>query len=105
MSSGCVVDVPQEQRLARIAVALRNQWPMIEAVALRPSQEGTGFVAEVRLDPIVLKGSFEQQGYPRTPEDLAEAEARRLAVIAECVESVNAKLPAAEAIQSFRVVG
>jgi hypothetical protein len=90
---------------AEVAAALRAQWRMIESVSLRPGPEGQGFEAELRLDPIVVKGSFEQQGYPRTPEAMTRAEARRRQALAACVERVNALLPSAERITGFTVTG
>jgi hypothetical protein len=95
----------QAERLARIAAALRAEWRMIAAVSLRPRGDGDGLDAEVRLDPTVFKGSCEQQGYPRSPEALARAEARRRDAVAACVDAVNVKLPPAEAIRSFWLVG
>ncbi len=88
-----------------VAAALRAQWRMIASVALRPRPDGDGFEADLRLDPIVVKGSLEQQGYPRTPDAATKMETRRLAALDRCVQQVNQTLPAAERITAFSVVG
>ncbi|MGH2936588.1 MAG: hypothetical protein ACRDPE_00525 [Solirubrobacterales bacterium] len=95
----------REARRPAIAAMLRSQWRMIAAVSLRPRHEGDGFDAWIRLDPIIVRGSYEQQGFPGTPDASAKAEARRLDAIAACVDAVNVDLPTTEAIRSFRVVG
>jgi hypothetical protein len=89
---------------AEVAAALRAQWRMIASVSLRRRGDG-GFEAELRLDPFVVKGSLEQQGYPRTPEGLTKMEKRRYAALAECVKRVNEGLPAADQIKDFTVAG
>jgi hypothetical protein len=89
----------------QVAEALRAQWRMIASVSLRPSRGAPGFEAELRLDPIVVKGSLEQQGYPRTPEGLTKIERRRNAALAQCVEKVNEGLPVNEQIHAFTVAG
>jgi hypothetical protein len=78
---------------------------MIAAVSVRPCRDRPGFEAEIRLDPIVVKGAFEQQGYPRTPTALAQLEARRRAALEECVRRVNEELPDADRIRDFSLVG
>jgi len=88
-----------------IASALRAEWRMIAAVSLRPYKECDGFEADLRLDPIIVKGSLEQQGHPRTPEAATRIEERRLAALGQCVQRVNESLPVAEQIKSFTVVG
>ena len=87
-----------------IAASLRAQWRMITAVNLRARRDGEGFEADLRLDPIVVKGSLEQQGYPNTPEAAAKIEARRRAALDQCVQRVNDGLPAPERITAFTVV-
>jgi hypothetical protein len=99
-----VVGARREEQRRRIAMALRAEWRMIGAVTLRPCDDGEGFEAEVRLDPVVVKAAAEQQGYPRTPIALAAAEARRHAAIDGCVARVNERLPQAERIRTFTVV-
>jgi hypothetical protein len=94
-----------ERRRTEIAVMLRAECPMIASVSLRPHREKGGFDAGVRLDPIVIKGSYEQQGYPQTPEAATRAEARRLLAIEGCVERVNANLVEADRIRSVSIVG
>ena len=93
-----------EDQRRRIAAALRAEWRMIAAVSLRPSRDRPGFEAEICLDPIVVKGAFEQQGYPRTPAALAKLEARRHAALEECVRKVNEGLADADRIRNFSVV-
>jgi hypothetical protein len=61
-------EIRRDPSSEKIAEALRAEWRMIASVSLRPSSAGDGFEAALRLDPIVVKGSLEQQGYPRTPE-------------------------------------
>lgn len=100
-----VATVRHEASLAALAEALRAQWRMIAAVSLRPRREGDGFDADIRLDPVVAKGSREQQGYPSTPDAFARAEKRRHDAIAECVDAVNADLAPAATIRNFRVIG
>lgn len=39
-----------------IAEALRAEWRMIASVSLRPCEDGGGFEAILRLDPMVVKG-------------------------------------------------
>jgi hypothetical protein len=93
-----------EERQARVAGALRAEWRMIASVSLRPSAEGQGFEADVQLDPIVLRGSLEQQGHPQTPSTRANLEARRHAALGECVRSVNVRLPPTDQIKTYSVV-
>lgn len=95
----------RDLRREEIAAALRAEWRMIASATLRPCADAEGFVAELVLDPIVVKGSLEQQGYPRTPDALARLEARRLDAIAACVGAVNRRLPPSQAIRDFQVVG
>jgi hypothetical protein len=95
----------RDRSTPEIAAALRAQWRMIASVSLRPCRDGEGFRADLRFDPIVVKGSLEQQGYPRTREALIKIEGRRHAALEECVRLVNARLPAPDRIKSFSVVG
>lgn len=88
-----------------IAAVLRREWRMIASVSLRPCAAGEGFEVDLRLDPVVVKGALEQQGYPRTPEAATEIERRRLAALDQCVQRVNERLPASERIRAFSVVG
>jgi hypothetical protein len=88
-----------------IAEQLRAEWRMIAAVSLRQCRDGDGFEADLRLDPIVVKGSLEQQGYPRTADALAKIDARRQAALADCVSRVNERLSAARRIKAFTVTG
>lgn len=97
--------IPATDTDGRIADALRAEWRMIASVSLRPCGEGEGFEAELRLDPTVVKGALEQQGYPRTPEGLTKMERRRYAALAECVKRVNEGLPATGQIKEFTVAG
>jgi hypothetical protein len=90
-------------RQVEIAASLRAQWRMIAAVSLRPHRHGEGFEAVLRLDPIVVKGSLEQQGYPRSRAALVKAAARREAAIEDCVRQVNAGLAAPERINGFTI--
>lgn len=78
---------------------------MIASVSLRPCGDGDGFEADLHLDPVVVRGSLEQQGYPRTPDDLARVERRRLEAIEQCVQRVNAGLSDTDRIRSVTVVG
>jgi hypothetical protein len=94
-----------EEQRRRIAAALRAEWRMIASVSLRAHGDDEGFEAEVRLDPIVVKASAEQQGYPETPAALAAAELRRHAAIDECVQRLNERLVDADRIRAFTVVG
>ncbi len=105
MSNASVIsDDRRERDPEEIAAALRAEWRMIASVSLRPrSEEGEGLEADLRLDPIVVKGLLEQQRYPRTPEGMARIEARRLDAIARCIGAVNEKLRPTEEIRSFRV--
>jgi len=77
---------------------------MIASVSLRRCMDGTGFEAALELDPIVVKGSLEQQGYPRTPEAITKIEERRQAAPDDCVRQVNQGLAAREQIKRFSVV-
>jgi hypothetical protein len=88
-----------------IAAALRAEWRMIASVSLRPAKSGDGFEADLRLDPVIVKGSLEQQGHPRTPEAATKLEQRRLAALDQCVQRVNERLPASARIRVFSVVG
>jgi hypothetical protein len=88
----------------QIAEDLRGEWRMIASVSLRPAAEGDGYEAVLRLDPVVLKGSLEQQGYPRSPAAATRLEARRLEALGECVRRVNGRLPAKDRIRGFSVV-
>lgn len=88
-----------------IAAALRAEWRMIASVSLRRRPEGDGFAASLRLDPIVLKGSLEQQGYPRTHDTATKLEERRRAALAQCVERVNRRLSPGEQIRTFSIYG
>jgi hypothetical protein len=92
-----------QRSLDEIATALRAQWRMIDSVTLRPRTEGPGLQANLRLDPIVVKGSLEQQGHPRTPDGLKRIEERRQAALEQCVEELNRRLPPVERIHSFSV--
>jgi len=101
-------DIPGARRTRspeEIAAALRAEWRMIGSVSVRRSCDGEGFEADVRLDPVIVKGSLEQQGYPQTPEALAKLERRRHAALQDCVQRVNRRLPASEWIQAFSVIG
>jgi hypothetical protein len=89
----------------QIAEALRAQWRMIASVSLRPSREGEGFDAELHLDPIVVRASLDQQGHPRTPEQMNRIEARRLDALAGCVERMNEEHPPDERIKGFTIAG
>jgi hypothetical protein len=88
-----------------VAAALCAQWRMIASVSLRPRRAGDGYAADIRLDPVVVKGALEQQGYPRNPAAATKIEERRFAALDQCVRRVNASLPSAEQIKSFSVVG
>ncbi|MBS1676678.1 MAG: hypothetical protein JST08_04745 [Actinobacteria bacterium] len=94
-----------DARSREIAAALRGEWRMIGSVSLRPCKDADGFEAALCLDPIVLKGSLEQQGYPRTAGAAQKVEARRLAELDRCVERLNQRLPEAERIKAFSVIG
>jgi hypothetical protein len=78
---------------------------MIGSVSLRPRKAGDGFEADLRLDPVILRGALEQQGYPQTFEAATEMEQRRLAALGQCVQRVNERLPGSERIRAFSVVG
>lgn len=86
-----------------IAAALRAEWRMIASVSLRRRADDEGLEADLRLDPIVVKGSLEQQGYPHDPEALRKIEDRRRAALTDCVERVNDRLPAGQRIKAFTV--
>jgi len=88
-----------------IAEALRAEWRMIASVSLRPREAGDGYEASLWLDAVVVWGSLEQQGYPRTPAAATRIENRRHAAIDHCVQKVNERLPVEERIKSFAVVG
>ena len=88
-----------------IAAALRAEWRMIASVSLRPCRDGKGFEAAIQLDRVVVKGALEQQGYPTTPAALAAVEARRQAALEECVRRLNSRVPPAQRIRSFRILG
>lgn len=88
-----------------IAEALRAEWRMISSVSLCPNEAGDGYEATLRLDPIVVRGSLEQQGYPRTPDAVTKIEKRRLAALGQCVQRVNAHLRADEQIKTFSILG
>ena len=105
MSTLEVVGARGEDQRRRIAAALRAEWRMIAAVSLRPCRDRQGLEAEIRLDPIVVKGAFEQQGHPQTPAALARLEARRRAALDKCVRRVNGGLPDADRIRSFSLDG
>jgi hypothetical protein len=98
-------DAHRERSPQEIAESLRAEWRMIAGVTLRPSADGVGFEAALRLDQIVVKGSLEQQGNPRTPEALERIERRRHAALDQCVQDVNQGLPDAERIRAFTVIG
>jgi hypothetical protein len=100
-----VVDARGEDQRRRIGDALRAEWRMIGAVSLRSCRDGHGYEALLRLDPIVVKGAFAQQGHPATPAALAKLEARRRMALEDCVRQVNQGLSDAERITSFTVVG
>jgi hypothetical protein len=100
-----VREARRERSPEEIAEALRAEWRMIASVSLRPNSAGDGFEAALRLDPIVVKGSLEQQGYPRTPEALTKIEMRRNAALDDCVQRVNRRLGSGEQIKSFSVLG
>jgi hypothetical protein len=97
-------DTHREGRPEEIAAALRAEWRMIASVVLRPSAQGDGFEAALRLDPVVVRGSLEQQGYPRTPDAMTKIERRRNAALDECVQRVNRGLGSGEQIKSFLVL-
>ena len=84
---------------------LLHEWRMIETVALTPSSGGQGFEATIMLNRALVAAAIEQQGLCSAPSTLATAEARRKRAIAECVESVNAKLPPSSRIRNFRLIG
>jgi hypothetical protein len=94
----------RDDRRPFIIAALRAEWRMIGSVSLRPGPDGTGYEADVRLDPVVSEGSLEQQGRPRTVAALARIERRRLAALEGSVRAVNVGLPEAERIISASIV-
>jgi hypothetical protein len=100
-----IVDARAEDRRRRIADALRAEWRMIATVSLSRCEGDEGFEADISLDPIVVKASLEQQGYPSTPQALARADARRFAALTACVDRLNATLEPAEKISRFQVAG
>jgi hypothetical protein len=57
-------DARRERGSEEIAAALRAEWRMIASVSLRPRRDGEGLEADLRLDPIVVKGSLEQRLSP-----------------------------------------
>lgn len=96
---------PEDARLLEIADQLRAEWRMIEEVTLRPRPDGDGFNATIRLNAILVSGAAEQQGPNRCAACAATARSRRLAALSACVERLNERLPPAEAIRDFRVIG
>jgi hypothetical protein len=90
---------------ADTGLALRASWRMIDSVTVLPARGGEGVEADVRFDPIVAKGSLEQQGYPRTKAALARVEARRAAALEGCVRAVNEGLPPQARITSVSIEG
>ena len=78
---------------------------MIASVSVRPCRDDEGFEADLRLEPILVRASLEQQGYPRTAAALAKLESRRRVALEDCVKRVNQRLPAADQIRGFSVIG
>ncbi len=96
---------PATETGREIAAALQAEWRMIASVTVHPSTSGDGYEATIRLDPVVVQGSLEQQGHPRTSVAMTLIEARRKAALDDCVRRVNERRPADGQIKSFAVVG
>jgi hypothetical protein len=93
------------EREGQVADALRAEWRMFERVSVRPREDGYGFKATIELNQALVRGSAEQQCHRPSLETAAKLEARRRDAIAACVDRVNEKLPAAESIRDFVVLG